>query len=226
MLLAERLSVTGKIARTIAHEVRNPITNVTLALGELMDEIPDHNESTQLYHDIIDRNVNRINQLIDEMLNSSRPKELNLELISINEILEEAIAQAADRMELDQIKLEKELAGNLPSLLVDREKIRMAFLNIIINAIEAMQPGKGVLRVVTKLSDDFIVVSITDNGKGLSLESLDKLFDPFYTSKEKGMGLGLTSTQNILNSHCATVDVKSKVNEGTTFIVYFKLPEM
>lgn len=226
MLLAERLSMTGKIARTIAHEVRNPLTNVTLALGELMDELPDHNEAIQLYHDIIDRNVSRINQLIDEMLNSSRPKELDLELININEVLEEAMAQAADRMELAHIKLEKELAGNLPSLLADRVKIRMAFLNVIINAIEAMEPGKGKLRIVTKLSDGFIISSITDNGKGLTLEALDKLFDPFYTSKEKGMGLGLTSTQNILNSHSATVDVKSKINEGTTFIFYFKLPEM
>ncbi len=225
MLLAERLSTTGLIARTIAHEVRNPLTNVTLALGELMDELPDQNQSIKLYHDIIDRNVNRINQLIDEMLNSSRPKELNLALVDINEVLDEAIALANDRIQLAQIKLERELASSLPSLLVDREKVRMAFLNVIINGLEAMQPGKGILKIVTSLSDGHIIVDITDNGKGLSLEALDKLFDPFYTSKEKGMGLGLTSTQNILNSHNATVDVKSKIDEGTTFMISFKLAE-
>jgi PAS domain S-box-containing protein len=225
MLLAERLSTTGIIARTIAHEVRNPLTNVTLALGELMDELPDHNQSIKLYHDIIDRNVNRINQLIDEMLNSSRPEELNLTLIDINEVLEEAIALAKDRMHLAQIKLEREFASNLPSLLVDLEKVRTAFLNVIINGLEAMQPGKGILKIVTTLSEGHIIVAIIDNGKGLSLEALDKLFDPFYTNKENGMGLGLTSTQNILNSHNATVDVKSKIDEGTTFIVSFKLAE-
>jgi len=225
MLLAERLSTTGIIARTIAHEVRNPLTNVTLALGELMDELPDQNQSIKLYHDIIDRNVNRINQLIDEMLNSSRPKELNLSLVDMNEVLEEAIALANDRMHLAEIKLERELASSLPLLLVDREKVRMAFLNVIINGLEAMQPGKGILKIVTSLSEGHVIVGIIDNGKGLSLEALDKLFDPFYTSKEKGMGLGLTSTQNILNSHNATVDVKSKIDEGTTFIVSFKLEE-
>jgi PAS domain S-box-containing protein len=225
MLLAERLSMTGKLARTIAHEVRNPLTNVTLALGELKDELPEQSTASQLYYDIIERNVDRINQLIDEMLNSSRPKELNLELIDINGVLEEAIALSEDRMQLAHIKLEKDLASDLPLLLLDREKIRMAFLNVIINGVEAMQPEKGAMRIVTSLSEGQIIVSITDNGKGLSLEALDKLFDPFYTNKENGMGLGLTSTQNILNSHSASVDVKSKVNEGTTFWVFFKLAE-
>jgi PAS domain S-box-containing protein len=225
MLLAERLSMTGKIARTIAHEVRNPLTNLTLALDQLKDEIPDKNESVRLYSDIIQRNANRIEELIGEMLNSSRPKDLDLALVPLQDIVEETLSMATDRINLNQIKLEKNIQGGLPRLLADKEKLKIALLNIIINAVEAMQPAKGVLKLDAKLSDGLGVITIADNGKGIELENLEKLFDPFYTNKEGGMGLGLTSTKNILNSHSATVEVKSKVNEGTTFYIYFKLPE-
>ncbi len=225
MLLAERLSMTGKIARTIAHEVRNPLTNLTLALDQLQDEIPDKNESVRLYSDIIQRNAGRIEELIGEMLNSSRPKELDLALVPLEDIVEETLSMATDRINLNQIKLEKNIQRGLPRLLADKEKLKIALLNIIINAIEAMQPAKGVLKLDAKLIDGLGVISIADNGKGIELENLEKLFDPFYTNKEGGMGLGLTSTKNILNSHSATVEVKSKVNEGTTFCIYFKLPE-
>jgi PAS domain S-box-containing protein len=225
MLLAERLSMTGKIARTIAHEVRNPLTNLTLALDQLQDEIPDKNESVRLYSDIIQRNADRIEELIGEMLNSSRPKDLDLALVPLEDIVEETLSMATDRINLNQIKLEKNIQTGLPRLLADKEKLKIALLNVIINAVEAMQPAKGVLKLDVKLINGLGVISIADNGKGIELEDLEKLFDPFYTNKEGGMGLGLTSTKNILNSHSATVEVKSKVNEGTTFCIYFKLPE-
>lgn len=224
MLLAERLSMTGKIARTIAHEVRNPLTNLTLALDQLKDEITDKNDSVQLYSDIIQRNANRIEELIGEMLSSSRPRELDLELVPLEDIVEETLTMANDRINLNQIKLEKNIQTGLPRLLADKEKLKIALLNIIINAIEAMQSGKGVLKVDVKLVDGLGVVCVSDNGKGIEVEDIEKLFDPFYTNKEGGMGLGLTSTKNILNSHGATVEVKSKVNEGTSFCIYFKPP--
>jgi PAS domain S-box-containing protein len=225
MLLAERLSLTGKIARTIGHEVRNPLTNLTLALEHLKDEMPKGNDSLKLYTEIIERNANRIEQLMGEMLSSSKPKELNLQLVGITEIIDETISLAIDRMNLNQIRLEKNLRDGLPRILVDKDKIKIAFLNITINAVEAMQPGKGVLRIDSELCDGSIIVRISDNGKGIQQEDIEKLFDPFFTSKEGGMGLGLTSTKNILNSHSAKVEVMSKVNEGTTFCIYFKLPE-
>lgn len=225
MLLAERLSLTGKIARTIGHEVRNPLTNLTLALEHLKDEMPQNNDALKLYTEIIQRNANRIEELMGEMLNSSRPKELNLALVPITEIIEESIGLAIDRMNLNQIRLERDFEDGLPRILVDKEKIKIAFLNIAINAVEAMEPVKGVLKIDSRLSGGFIIVRISDNGKGIQQEDIEKLFDPFFTSKDGGMGLGLTSTKNILNSHNATIEVISKINEGTTFCIYFKLPE-
>ena len=225
MLIAERLSLTGRIARTIAHEVRNPLTNLNLALDQLRSELPRDNESAKLYGDIIQRNADRIEQLVGEMLNSSKPKELNLELLSVKKVLDETITLAMDRINLNQIKLSKKYSDALPKVLVDMEKIKIAFLNIIINAIEAMVPEKGRLTVAASSRDHLVVVEISDNGKGIPASDAKKLFDPFFTGKQSGMGLGLTTTKNILNSHNAEVEVVSEVGKGTSFFIYFKLPE-
>lgn len=225
MLMAERLSLTGKIARTIAHEVRNPLTNLNLALDQLREELPVDNESAKLYGDIIERNARRIAQLVEEMLNSSKPKQLALELASVKEIVVDTISHARDRINLNRIELQASYQNDLPRILVDKAKIQIALLNIIINAIEAMVPGKGVLKINVFVKERFLILTISDNGKGIPASELEKLFDPFFTSKINGMGLGLTSTKNILSSHNAQVEVKSELNEGTTFIIHFKLAE-
>ncbi len=225
MLIAERLSMTGKIARTIAHEVRNPLTNLNLALDQLKDEMPADNPSVKVYSDIIERNANRIEQLIGEMLSSSKPKELNLELVPVSDVLDETLTLTIDRLNLNRMKLEKTYATDLPRIFVDKEKIKIALLNIVINATEAMEPEKGVLKIATEFRDGFLMVVISDNGKGIPPEEIEKLFDPFYTGKQGGMGLGLTSTKNILDSHSAMVEVTSIQGVGTTFTILFKMPE-
>lgn len=225
MLVAERLSLTGKIARTMAHEVRNPLTNLSLALDQLRSEISADNESAKLYGDIIERNAHRIEQLVDEMLNSSRPKELHLQLYHVKEILDDTLKLAIDRIKLSQIQLTTNYNQELPRILVDKEKIQIALLNIIINAVEAMTPGAGKLNVGALLKDQILTVEISDNGKGISTADIKKLFDPFFTDKQNGMGLGLTSTKNILNSHNARIDVTSEPGKGTAFFIRFKLAE-
>jgi len=130
-----------------------------------------------------------------------------------------------DRMNLKQIRLDHQRINDLPRLLADKEKIKIALLNIVINAVEAMSPGLGVLTIRVERTPGMMILYVIDNGKGIPPDDLEKLFDPFFTSKEGGMGLGLTSTRNILTSHGATVEVTSKVNEGTTFAIYFRLAE-
>jgi signal transduction histidine kinase len=110
----------------------------------------------------------------------------------------------------------------LPRVLLDKDKIRIAFLNNIINSIEAMSPGEGKLSIELYLKDGTLIVEISDNGKGIVKEDINKLFDPFFTAKHNGMGLGLTSTKNILNSHNAEIKVTSEVGSGTTFFIFFK----
>lgn len=222
LLVAERLSLTGKIARTIAHEVRNPLTNLNLALEQIRSEIPPDSDPAKLYLDIIERNALRIAQLVDEMLSSSKPKELELELTSVANVLDAAIDLAIDRINLNQIRLRKKYEVGLPRVLLDKDKIKIAFLNIIINSIEAMVPGEGQLMIDLSYENGSLVVLISDNGKGIAQENLNKLFDPFFTAKQNGMGLGLTSTKNIFNSHNAGMAVESEVGVGTTFSIFFK----
>jgi len=222
LIQAEKLSTTGKLARTIAHEVRNPLTNLGLALDQLKEEFTQ-SQTTKVYTDILERNLDRIEALISELLKSSRPRELQLGDVSLDSLLTETVALIKDRLDLHDMKLVSKFASNLPAVCVDKELIKIAFVNIMVNAIEAMTPGEGVLELETCKTGDHITVIITDNGKGIPAAELDNLFDAFYTAKKDGMGLGLTSAQNILNSHKAGIDVKSEANKGTSFYITFNL---
>ncbi|WP_053223156.1 hybrid sensor histidine kinase/response regulator [Roseivirga seohaensis] len=219
LLMAEKLSVTGKIARSVAHEVRNPLTNIQLAISQMRDEVTEDDSEMAFMIDMVDRNAGRINQLITEMLNSSKPKSLQKEELSMNELINESIELVKDRFILKGMKLVQNLDPELESLLVDKEQIKVVMINLMINALEAMEENKGVLHVSTLDLDDSIEISVTDNGSGISKEDVKKLFDLFYTKKSGGMGLGLTSTLTIVQSHGGSIDVSSKLNEGTTFTV-------
>lgn len=220
LLMAEKLTMTGQIARSMAHEVRNPLTNLNLALEQLKDEVED-SEDTALYFDIIRRNADRIEQLITEMLKSSKPRELNLEVGSLNDVIDEALNMTTDRIKLRGINLIKNFQPDLPSVALDKEQLKTAFLNIIINAVEAMKEEDGVLTVETASNQETVSVCIKDNGKGIPKDEIKKLFDPFFTGKKGGMGLGLTSAQNIVNSHRARIGVESEVGKGTIFRITF-----
>ena len=224
MMVAEKLSMTGKLARTIAHEIRNPLTNLNLALDNLKEEVEDSDESILTYTEIIQRSSNRIESLIGDLLNSSKPRDLQLELISLDAIVKEIIELVKDRATLKGIHILLTLAEDMPRVFVDREKLSIALVNILINGIEAIDHSEGILKVFTQLRDNSIFLCIADNGKGIEKDDLKKIFDPFYTNKAEGTGLGLTSTLNILSSHNAGIQVESKVGEGTSFEIEFKLP--
>lgn len=224
ILMAEKLSMTGKIARTIAHEVRNPLTNLTLALEQLKDEVPKKSEDLDLYFDIIKRNANRIGNLITDLLNSSKPKELKPMPQSLNDVVRGALGLVKDRLKLKQMRLTEKYAQDLPDIPIDSDQFKVALLNLFINAIEAMNPENGKLTVKTSQEDDVINLAISDNGKGISLEDQDKLFEPFFSEKKEGTGLGLVTVQNIISSHSGNIHVRSKVNKGTTFLITFNTP--
>lgn len=221
LLIAEKLAMTGNIARSIAHEVRNPLTNLNLALEQLNDEL-EGNEDSIMYLDIIQRNANRIDQLITEMLKSSKPKELHLKKYHINKIMEDVLSMTEDRLKLRSIQLEQQFDPKIPAVEIDPEQLKTAILNIVINAIESMENRQDAkLTICTLGRDGEAVVKITDNGKGIPRDDIRKLFDPFFTGKPGGMGLGLTSAQNIINSHKGKVEVKSELDVGTIFEISF-----
>jgi PAS domain S-box-containing protein len=215
----EKLAVIGRVARTIAHEVRNPLTNVNLSVEQLKHEVNMEDDTISMYFDIIVRNCERINQLITELLNSAKPSALTLTGYRVDSLLDETLELAHDRIKLKEIKIEKDYSGKVGEIPMDPAKMRIALLNIIINAVEAMEAGKGVLKISSDLEDEKCVIRIADNGTGISEENIGRLFEPFYSGKPKGMGLGLTTTQNIIYNHKGSIEVESTVGEGTTFMI-------
>jgi PAS domain S-box-containing protein len=217
-LLAEKLAATGRLVRTLAHEVRNPLSNIHMSLEQLTGFT---REEDRIYLDIIDRNGKRINDLITELLTSSKPAEMVLERIVAQSVVDEALSAAVDRLTLKQIKLKLHYPEAPCYVRGDRGKLKIALLNIIINAIEAMDGTPGELKIVLSCTEENNIIEIIDTGCGIPPENLSKLFEPFFTSKRNGIGLGLASTLNILQAHNASVEVKSKVGVGTTFVLGF-----
>lgn len=215
-LLAEKLAATGRLVRTLAHEVRNPLSNIHMSLEQL-STLSKGDE--RVYIEIIDRNGKRINDLITELLTSSKPTEMMFERIIFQTAVDETIGVALDRLTLKQIKLQVNYPDYPCYVRADKEKLKIALLNIIINAIEAIEDVKGELQISLLPNEETYTLEISDNGCGIPQENLSKLFEPYFTSKRNGIGLGLASTLNILQAHNASIEVKSKINVGTTFII-------
>ena len=216
----EKFAATGRIARTIAHEVRNPLTNINLAADQLKSEMLPEDENASHLFEMITRNSNRINQLISDLLNSTKFSELTFTKISVNDLLDETLTEANDRLSLNHIKVIRKYTEGSCDVSVDKERIKIAFLNIIINAVEAMGYKEGsILTLETKDKNDKCQVIITDNGPGLDKDALTRLFEPYFTSKPKGNGLGLTNTQNIILNHKGEISVESTKSKGVVFTI-------
>jgi PAS domain S-box-containing protein len=218
-LMMEKLGATGRLVRTLAHEVRNPLNNINMSVEQLI-----HNPVSQesdLFLDIIQRNSKRIGDLITELLDSARPSDLVFERCTLQSVMDQSIADALDRITLQRINMQIRYCNEPCWVMANKEKLKIAFLNIIINAVEAMKVSDGELDVDVETSSVIHKVSIRDNGCGIPEENLSRLFEPYFTSKRNGMGLGLAATLNILQSHKAHVDVSSAVGEGTSFVITF-----
>jgi signal transduction histidine kinase len=221
----EKFAATGRIARTIAHEVRNPLTNITLAADQLK-EIPQGNEDISSLLQMVSRNATRINNLVSDLLNATRFAQLEFRTTNMNKLLDETLDMATDRIDLHNIKVEKHYSQELKPVAVDPEKMKLALLNIIVNAIEAMEKNKGILQLKTRQQSDSCVIEIRDNGAGMDEEVLQKIFEPYYTAKADGNGLGLTNTQNIILNHKGKIKAYSRPGKGTTFVVTLSISEI
>jgi len=217
----EKYVVTGRIARVMAHEVRNPLTNINLACEQLRAET--ETKDSEIFFTMIKRNSERINQLVSDLLATTRA-ELSFSPASINEILDESLYLALDRIQLNQINVEKHFDADICSIPVDAEKLKIAFLNLIVNAIEAMD-NNGELEITTKNLPGKCLVKISDNGKGMQKSQLDRLFEPYFTTKEKGNGLGLANCHNIIIGHRGSITAESQVGKGTSFTITFPIED-
>jgi PAS domain S-box-containing protein len=219
----EKLAATSRLVRALAHEVRNPLNNIQLSAEQLHLELP--NEETLPYIQIIRRNVHRINDLIGELLNSARPAEMECSPVWVHQLLDDTLQLAQDRIQLKGVSVHKHYAPQDCCLLLDKTKIEIALLNLVINALEAMDGPERNLRIRTEsLREGGCIVYLSDTGRGIPPAYLGRLFEPYFSSKSNGIGLGLATTLNFLQAHRATIEVTSKVNVGTTFEIHFPAP--
>jgi signal transduction histidine kinase len=216
----EKLRSTATLLRTLAHEVRNPLTNINLSVEQLKPEI--NSEDANIYLDIIARNCGRIDGLISELLDLSRPAEISLQRVPLQAIVDSTLAAASDRISLKGIGMELSYPDRPAYIMADIEKLKIAFLNIVINAVEAVPKEEGRIYISIREEGEYYKVYINDNGGGIPEENISRIFEPYFTSKTNGFGLGLAATWNILQSHRATIDVTSQLGEGTSFVLAFE----
>ena len=217
----EKLAAAGRLLRTIAHEVRNPLNNISLATEQLQRDIKE--DHAQLYLDIVQRNTYRISDLITELLNTSRPSSNVPVKHYLQSIVDDVVSAVLDRITLKHIKLDLRMSQEPMTILADRTNLDLAILNIMTNAIEAIDGDGGRLSVSLDRDGSKSVLVIADNGCGITEENLGRLFEPFFTQKRNGVGLGLTFTHNILQTHKAQTNVASTPGSGTAFTIVFPL---
>jgi PAS domain S-box-containing protein len=214
----EKLDAKAKVIRILAHEVRNPLNNIQLSVANLRSADPTQAAE---YLEIIERNSQRINALINDLLDSTRYHKMQLEPTSLQSVMDDVLLIVKDRVALTKIIVDTTYSTEPAIALVDREKLRIVFLNLIINAIEAIENGIGSISISVTYKPDFHEVKIQDNGCGMTDETAKKLFEPYFTTKPKGLGLGLATTHAIVVSHKATMKVSSELSKGTVFILAF-----
>jgi PAS domain S-box-containing protein len=218
-LFKEKIEATHRLVRTLAHEIRNPLTNIDLSIMQLQEELP---EDKVLYADIIKRNSKRINDLLGDLMSLSKPAKNNYERIELNQIVKSALSQAHDRIKLKQIDLSEKFHPAQFFVWGDMFKMQMALLNIIINAVEAVESGTGSLEIGTVVHEGTAYNKICDNGPGIAQENLSQLFQPYFTKKKNGMGLGLATAHSVIQAHDGQIEVDSTIGKGTSFTVKLK----
>ncbi|MFC5284170.1 hybrid sensor histidine kinase/response regulator [Pedobacter alpinus] len=216
---AEKIAVTERIAKSLANEITNPLSNINLSLEQLKLEISTEDDSSKLYLDIIKNNFERINILITDFINSTQTTELNIQPRALSILLDECLETIEISANEHQIKLIKDYSDSDIFVDVDYDMMVNAISNILNNSVAA-QPS--FISINFKLLNAFVVVEIQDDGEGISVDNQSKIYEPFFTTKGKSSGLGLTNTQKSIINHNGKIEFESKEGEGTTF--YLHLP--
>ena len=227
LIQAEKLASIGRISAGIAHEIRNALTSVKLNIQKLVQS--DRLDEIEKEHlSISQEGIGQMEKFIKELLDFTRVSELNLDRFSIEQILDESIKTLADTLELKKVVLEKSYEKGLPQVIVDADKLKQVFLNILRNAYEAVEE-KGKINISLSLLKEQegskIRVFISDNGCGIPEEKRETVFEPFYTTKASGIGLGLPIARKIIEQHRGIIRVKENAAKGTSFEILIPTEE-
>jgi signal transduction histidine kinase len=219
---ADRLASLGTLTAGLAHEIRNPLVAIK-TLTQLLPERIDDEEFRNNFLQIASGEVDRISSLVNELLDFARPSDPKLEMEDINAILDGMILLVSTETKKKQINIIKDYAPNLPPLHIDREQIKQVFLNILLNAIEATREN-GKITAKTRPfirpgGEPYVQIEFTDTGSGIPEEYLEDIFNPFFTTKSTGSGLGLSISNQIIQEHRGYIDVESQLGKGSSFFI-------
>jgi len=219
IMKSQRLASLGQLAAGVAHEINNPLGAILIYSNLLLEDI---HEKGPLRHNLkrIVHETNRCTEIVKGLLQFARKTEPRMEPSDVNELLNDVFSVVEKQAQFQNIAVSKNLSPELPTVMADKGQIRQVFMNIILNAAEALN-GKGDIILATRLAstDHFIEIEFTDNGPGIPSEDLDRVFEPFFTTKDMGTGLGLSISYGIIERHKGSIFVKSEPSKGTTFVI-------
>lgn len=230
---ADRLSILGTLAAGLAHEIKNPLGGIKGAAQLLAMELAEDSPRLE-YTRVMIREVERVNAIIEELMDLARPRAPEMSGVNLAKILGDIILFQKEAHRGKNLEFQLNLDPSIPPLRGDENLLTRLFLNLVKNAAEAIDK-EGRVEISTKVAADYhlhepgsrpvplVAVTIRDNGKGIPAESLDQIFTPFFTSKTRGSGLGLATCQKIVGEHRGFMKVESNPNEGTVFTVFLPL---
>lgn len=216
----DRLASLGRMSAGIAHEVRNPLTGVSLLLDELHDRLLGKEDDQKLIRRALEE-IERLELLVNEMLRFSSISAPQLTLGQVESVVRESLFLIRKQCQRQKVELVERVETDLPEVRIDSDRLKQVLLNLYNNALDAMPEG-GIMTVSAEMKEEAIVVSVVDTGQGIPAEQIPLVFEPFYTSKGQGTGLGLSISYNIISDHGGELDVKSRPGEETVF--RFTLP--
>jgi len=220
---AEHLSAIGELSRTIAHEIRNPLNFISLSIDHIIEKLEKKEKDVDTYIRLlktIKQEIYRVNNLITEYLEYTKPLKLNKKPVSIAELINEVISLVKVNAEKEGVRIFKDYTSNC-TLNLDVDLMKSCLINIIINAIQAMKDSKVKnLFIKTEFLEDKLLIKISDTGSGIPEEIIDKIFEPLFSTKKEGLGLGLSLAKKVIEEHGGKIEISSKVGHGSEVRIY------
>ncbi|MDD5746822.1 MAG: ATP-binding protein [Candidatus Omnitrophica bacterium] len=222
---SERLAVMGQMAAAISHELRNPLSGIKVAAEYLMRKLKDQPDAMDVVMNIHNE-VIFADTIITNILEHARIGKPHCEKASIKKLIEEAVLTIQQQGLFNTIEIKREISDALPLLELDVMQIRQVLMNLFINSAEAMlgKGSGGVLRIEAVCDTDQVTVRVSDTGSGIEKSHLEKICEPFFSTKVRGIGLGLAIAKEIIENHNGTLTIESRVGKGTTVILRFPIP--
>ena len=220
---SEKLASIGRLSAGIAHEINNPLTGV-LTFAHLLKQKKNNDKEDIKDLDVIIRETTRVREIVKGLLDFARQTPFKKEFLNINDVLHQILKLIKSQKEFKNIAIEEKYSRNIPEYHGDKNQLQQVFFNIILNAGEAIS-NTGTITITTSIKQKYLIVTIKDSGFGMKKENIDKIFEPFYTTKPvgKGTGLGLSISYGIVQQHGGYIECKSEEGKGTTIIIYLPL---